>query len=148
MIAKKSPHPGQSGDSLTSALLAALDANERPAREQAIKQAAADADPDDLISMMGDGDHSLRRNAAMEALTRGGSRSIPALLRALRSDDPELIMFAANVLGRTRDPAAVPHLVALLEHPSETVPPGHRWRPWPRADVDQAVAAAARRHVK
>jgi HEAT repeat protein len=103
-------------DSLTSALLAALEGGARPAREQAIARAAQESDPDDLVEIMGDGDRSVRRNAAMEALSRGGQRSIPSLLRALRSDDAELVMFAANVLGRTRDPAAVPHLVALLEH--------------------------------
>jgi HEAT repeat protein len=108
-------------DSLTSALLAALDAPDRPERKQAINQAAEEADPDDLVRMMGDGDHSLRRNAAMEALTRGGPRSIPALLRALGSEAPELVMFAAGVLGRTREPAAVPHLVALLEHQEPNV---------------------------
>lgn len=108
-------------DSLTSALLAALDTRNRPERQQAIAEAAVQASPDDLVAMLGDGDHSLRRNAAMEALTRGGARSIPSLLRALRSNDPELVMFATNVLGRTRDPAAVPHLVALLEHPDANV---------------------------
>jgi HEAT repeat protein len=108
-------------DSLTSALLAALDAPDRPERKQAIDQAAEEADPDELVHIMSDGDHSLRRNAAMEALTRGGPRSIPALLRALRSEDTELVMFAAGVLGRTRDPAAVPHLVALLEHQEPNV---------------------------
>jgi HEAT repeat protein len=108
-------------DSLTSALLAALDAGERPSREQAIAHAAEATDPEDLVQLMGDGRHSRRRNAAMEALSRGGTRSIPALLRALRSDDAELVMFAANVLGRTRDPAAVPHLVALLEHQDPNV---------------------------
>jgi HEAT repeat protein len=125
MTAKRTPAPvagnGAAHDSLTSALLAALDARERPEREQAISRAAVESEPDDLVQMMGDGSHSLRRNAAMEALSRGGPRSIPALLRALRSDDAELVMFATNVLGRTRDPAAVPHLVALLEHQDPNV---------------------------
>ena len=108
-------------DSLTSALLAALDSRNRTEREQAVNQQAREGNPDDLVEVMRDGDHSRRRNAAMEALTRGGQRSVPALLRALRSDDPELVMFAANLLGRTRDPAAVPHLVVLLEHPDANV---------------------------
>jgi HEAT repeat protein len=110
------PPAKRAHDSLTSALLAALDARDRPERDKAIDRAAEAADPDDLLGMVGDGDHSMRRNAAMEALSRGGPRSVPALLRALRSDDAELVMFAANVLGRTRNPAAVPHLVGLLEH--------------------------------
>jgi HEAT repeat protein len=122
---KKSMAPTQEvvavHDSLTSALLAALDSRNRSERDQAINQQAKDGNPDDLVAVMGDGAHSRRRNAAMEALSRGGQRSVPALLRALRSDDPELVMFAANVLGRTRDPAAVPHLVVLLEHPDANV---------------------------
>jgi len=125
MTTHRTPNPSASAemshDSLTSALLAALDANDRPQRDQAIKRAAQEENPDALVSMMGDGDHSVRRNAAMEALARGGARSIPALLRALRSEDPEVVMFACNILGRNRDPAAVPHLVSLLEHPDANV---------------------------
>src|SRR5450759_1485402 len=122
---KTEDNPGQgaatSHDSLATALMAALDEHDRHRREEAIAEAARTAAPDELIGMMGDGDSSLRRNAAMEALTRGVPRSIPALLRALRSDDPELVMFATNVLGRAHDPAAIPHLVALLEHEDSNV---------------------------
>src|SRR5450759_5549440 len=82
---KTEDNPGQgaatSHDSLATALMAALDEHDRHRREEAIAEAARTAAPDELIGMMGDGDSSLRRNAAMEALTRGVPRSIPALLR-------------------------------------------------------------------
>jgi len=125
---KTEDNPGQGAvtghDSLATALRAALDERDRHRREEAIAEAAQTVTPDELVGMMGDGDSSRRRNAAMEALTRGGPRSIPALLRALRSDDPELVMFATNVLGRARDPAAIPHLVALLDHEDSNVAQG------------------------
>ena len=61
-------------------------------------------------------DDAIRRNAALEALTKGGRRSVPALVRALSDPDPEVVMFAAQTLGKTRDPSAIPHLAALLRH--------------------------------
>ena len=113
--------PQSGSDSLALAVLAALEQVDRPTRSQAIAQAAKTVDPDDLIEVMSDGDNSRRRNAAMEALGRGGTRSVPALLRALKDSDPEVVMFAASVLGRTRDPAAIPHLVSLLDHADPNV---------------------------
>ena len=110
-----------SSDSLASAVLAALEQIDRPTRSQVIADAAETVDPDHLVEVMSDQDDSRRRNAAMEALSRGGTRSVPALLRALKANDPEVVMFAANVLGRTRDPAAIPHLVSLLEHTDPNV---------------------------
>jgi len=113
--------PQSGSDSLALAVLAALEQVDRPTRSQAIDQAAKTVDPDDLIEVMSDRDNSRRRNAAMEALGRGGTRSVPALLRALKDSDPEVVMFAASVLGRTRDPAAIPHLVSLLDHADPNV---------------------------
>ena len=115
------PSGSESSNSLASAVLAALEQVDRPARSQAIAQAAEVVEPDDLIEVMSDGNDSRRRSAAMEALSRGGTRSVPALLRALKDSDPEVVMFAANVLGRTRDPAAIPHLVSLLDHADPNV---------------------------
>src|SRR5262249_17866201 len=61
-------------------------------------------------------DDAIRRNAALEALSKGGRRSVPALLRALRDPDPEVVMFAASTLGKTRDRSAIPHLAGILNH--------------------------------
>ena len=105
-----------SPSSLEDALRAALGSHERDERASAIREASATADPEVLVVLMGDHADSISRNAAMDALTRGGTRSLSALVRALRHPDPEVVMFAAGVLGKTRDRAAVPHLVGLLTH--------------------------------
>jgi HEAT repeat protein len=92
--------------------LADLDRSER---QRAIDQAAATADPERLVGMISN-DDAVRRNAALEALAKGGRRSVPALLRALKDPDPEVVMFAAGALGKTRDASAIPHLAGILKH--------------------------------
>ncbi|MBZ0237269.1 MAG: HEAT repeat domain-containing protein, partial [Deltaproteobacteria bacterium] len=52
----------------------------------------------------------------MDALARGGPRSVPSLVRVLDSSDDELVMFSAGTLARSRDRSVIPHLVRLLEH--------------------------------
>ena len=101
--------------SLNEAVLLALADLDRSQRERAIQQAADGADPDRLVSLISN-DDALRRNAALEALGKGGRRSVPALVRALNDPDPEVVMFAASTLGKTRDPSAIPHLAAVLKH--------------------------------
>jgi HEAT repeat protein len=110
------PEPEAAAASLEDALRAALGSQERDERAAAIREASASADPEALVVLMGDHADSISRNAAMDALTRGGTRSLSALVRALRHPDPEVVMFAAGVLGKTRDRAAIPHLVGLLTH--------------------------------
>jgi HEAT repeat protein len=104
------------GSSLEEALHAALGASERAPRRAAIQSAAKSADPEALVGLVAGHADSIRRNAAIDALTRGGARSLPALVRALRHADAEVVMFAAGILGKTRDGTAVPELVKLLEH--------------------------------
>jgi HEAT repeat protein len=96
-------------------VLLALSNLDRPERERAIEEAAETADPENLVGLIAVED-AARRNAAIEALTKGGQRSVPALIRALRHPDPEVVMFAANTLGKTRDRSAIPHLVRVLRH--------------------------------
>ncbi len=62
-----------------------------------------------------------KRAAVLDALARGGNRSLSALVSALRSGDDDVVMYAATALGETRDPAAVPHLIRLLQHPDLNV---------------------------
>jgi HEAT repeat protein len=102
--------------SLEDALRDALGCEERETRAVAIRAAARTADPEALVVLMGDHADSISRNAAMDALTRGGTRSLSALVRALQHPDAEVVMFAAGVLGKTRDRAAIPHLIGLLTH--------------------------------
>jgi HEAT repeat protein len=97
-------------------LLEALGASDRYERAQAIAGAAEMVDPDLLVEAVADQADSRRRNAAMDALAKGGARSVPALIRGLRHPDCEVVMFSAGVLARTGSPAAIPHLVSLLDH--------------------------------
>jgi HEAT repeat protein len=107
--------------SLEEALYAALGDADRAPRRAAIQTAAQKADPDALVGLVGAHDDSIRRNAAIDALSRGGTRSLPALMRALRHADTEVVMFAAGILGKTRDGTAVPELTKLLGHPDINV---------------------------
>ncbi len=104
------------GGSIASAVLGALGHEDREVRSWAVDAAAQSAHPDDLIAGLADPENAKRRNAALDALALGGVRSVPSLTRALRNDDPEVVMFAASALGKTRDKSAVPHLLALLDH--------------------------------
>jgi HEAT repeat protein len=107
--------------SLEEALLGALGNADREPRRRAIETAASGGDPDGLLRLVADHGDSIRRNAAIEALSRSGTRSVPALTRALKDPDPEVVMFAAGIMGKTRDLAAVPHLIELLDHPDINV---------------------------
>jgi HEAT repeat protein len=103
------------GGSLSEAVLLAISDLDRPQREQAIEAAAASADPEGLVGLIATED-VIRRNAALEALTKQGRRSVPALVRALSDPDPDVVMFAASTLGKTRDATAIPHLTRILRH--------------------------------
>jgi HEAT repeat protein len=101
--------------SLNEAVLLAIADLDRPQREREIDKAAETADPERLVALISN-DDAIRRNAALEALMKAGRRSVPALLRALRDPDPEVVMFAASTLGKTRDRSAIPHLADVLKH--------------------------------
>ena len=73
--------------SLNEAVLLALADLDRSQRERAIEQAAEAADPEQLVGLIS-ADDAVRRNAALEALTKGGGRSVPALVRALTTPIP------------------------------------------------------------
>jgi HEAT repeat protein len=106
--------------SLSEAVLLAVDGLDRGQREQAIAEAAERADPEGLVHLIST-ESAARRNAALEALGKAGRRSVPALVRALSDPDPEVVMFAASTLGKTLDQSAVPHLARLLAHPDVNV---------------------------
>jgi HEAT repeat protein len=106
--------------SLSEALLLAVKDLDRLQRERAIEEAAQTADPQGLVDLIST-DDAVRRNAALEALTKAGQRSVPALVQALSDPDPEVVMFAASTLGKTLDPSAIPHLARILSHPDVNV---------------------------
>jgi HEAT repeat protein len=106
---------GGIAESLNEAVLLALANVDRSERERAIKEAAEAVEPEQLVELIAN-DDAVRRNAALEALGKGGRRSVPALVRALQDPDPEVVMFAASTLGKTRDRSAIPHLAKMLKH--------------------------------
>ena len=117
---KKLPAPQLGHDapgiSLEGALLAALDSPDRQLRSEAIADAARLVDPQSLLPALADDSNDERRNAAIQALTLAGSRGVSTVIRALRDPDPEVVMFAAGILGKSRDAAAILHLVQLVDH--------------------------------
>jgi HEAT repeat protein len=106
--------------SLDEALLAALGEVEASSRGTPSDRLAAEV-PTPLRESAGKVEDSGRRAAVLDALARGGSRSLSALLSALRSTEDDVVMYAATALGEARDPAAVPHLIRLLQHPDLNV---------------------------
>jgi HEAT repeat protein len=110
------PGPAQS---LDEALLAALgetsvapsSAGGQNASSVPVATRVADARPEELP----------RHEPVWDALARGGTRSLSSLVSALRSSDDDVAMYAATALGEARDPAAVPHLIRLLQHPDLNV---------------------------
>ncbi|MEU0068636.1 HEAT repeat domain-containing protein [Streptomyces sp. NPDC006332] len=67
---------------------------------------------------------AVRRGRAAQVLGRlAHTPAVPTLCRLLDDRDPEVRRAAARALGRCRDPAAVPYLLACLTGP-RTVPPG------------------------
>jgi HEAT repeat protein len=112
--------PPQSLDEALLAALAEAEGADSPSEEGAAvdMDRYSQADLPDPIAKIADGG---RRAAVLDALARGGNRSLSALIGALRSGDDDVVMYAATALGEARDPAAVPHLIRLLQHPDLNV---------------------------
>ncbi len=110
------PSPAQS---LDEALLAALGDGNASSSDAPLSDGAGHLG--EAHARQGKSEDAARRVAVLDALARGGSRSISALVSALRSNDDDVAMYAATALGEARDPAAVPHLIRLLQHPDLNV---------------------------
>jgi len=110
------PGPAQS---LDEALLAALGESGASSADSPLSEGAGRLG--EVQEPPGKNENAARRVAVLDALARGGSRSISALVSALRSNDDDVAMYAATALGEARDPAAVPHLIRLLQHPDLNV---------------------------
>ena len=110
--------------SIEEAVMHALRSSDVRIRAGGIASASRSIDPEALVEAVADPSDAVRRNAAIEALTRAGPRSVPTLIRALHHRDVEVVMFAAGILGKTRDATAIPHLVRLLDHEDVNVAQG------------------------
>jgi len=67
-----------------------------------------------LVAALADGENPGRRNAAVEALVRCGARSVPALLGAAESDDPDVRKLVLDALAGIGDARATRTLVERL----------------------------------
>jgi HEAT repeat protein len=57
----------------------------------------------------------LTSNQVRDAIEQLGSSAVPALIDALRDDDPRIRQAACTALGKIGDPSAVPALIACLD---------------------------------
>jgi HEAT repeat protein len=87
-----------------------------------VRPAVLPGAPEGQHEQPGKNEEAARRTAAvLDALAVSGSHGLSAMVGALRSNDDDVVMYAATALGDARDPAAVPHLIRLLQHPDLNV---------------------------
>ena len=102
-------------------ILAAFEDEAASVREQAIRLATRYVEPQTLGTLVADGANAARRNGALAALERQGPYAVPYLVELLRSPDPELVMFALQILARVGDPKAPGGILPLLRHADPNV---------------------------
>src|SRR6478752_6156335 len=103
------------------AILLALEDDELPVRERAIRLAARYVEPAVLGAMVADGENAVRRNAGLSALERQGPYAVPHLTVMLGDADPELVMFALQSLARIGYAPAGRSILPLLHHSDPNV---------------------------
>jgi len=113
-------HPGPIS-SRDEALLAALGEVCGASENPGLAGGAVTSGPLDLSQAHGNGDDISRRMAMLDGLACGDSHNLATLVCALHSNDDDVAMSAATTLGEARDPAAVPHLIRLVQHPNLNV---------------------------
>lgn len=67
-----------------------------------------------LEEALKDHENANLRNAAMECYIFLGVRGLPSLSRLIRNDDPEVRLFAANLLGDIADRRSIPELINAI----------------------------------
>jgi len=90
-------------------------------REVAVAWAARCLDPMVLLPRMAETADSVLRNAALAALERQGPFAVDAVGRVTADPDPDVAMFACQVLGAIGSPVAVPALLVALQRPEVNV---------------------------
>ncbi|MDO9287610.1 MAG: HEAT repeat domain-containing protein [Thermodesulfovibrionales bacterium] len=74
-----------------------------------------------LEEWLRNGDDALLRNAAMEAFRTLGEKAVRSLISLLKDKDPDVRIFAANVLGDIGDAEAFSALIPALDDPDVNV---------------------------
>jgi HEAT repeat protein len=106
-------------------VLRALGDSDWRVRKEASSVAAqigpADALLDKLVTVLFPGDNVGLRNAVVETLASFGRSAVPAVTRVVDKLDADGKKLAAEVLGRARDPSALPALERLYADPDPNV---------------------------
>src|SRR3954468_1169558 len=110
----------QSGAS-DAEIVAALQEAQPALRERAIALAARHLPPETLGRFVGDDENAVLRNAALSALERQGPYAVPHLVALSRGENPEVAMFAVQILSRIKDPGSAQALLPLLEHADSNI---------------------------
>jgi HEAT repeat protein len=66
-------------------------------------------------------ENALLRNASMELYVALGGRALPSLVDLLKDDDPEVRIFAANLLGDIKDRRAIQGLISAMKDTDSNV---------------------------
>lgn len=94
----------------------------RKAAVERIADAPRDWDaPQFLIKALADGDNPGRRNAAVEALVRCGTSSVPSLIVATDDPDVDVRKLVVDALAGIGDESAVGRLIEILDDPDSNV---------------------------
>jgi HEAT repeat protein len=90
-------------------------------RQSAILLAARELEPERLIPLVAESADSLLRNSALATLERQGPYARTAVEQAVSSCDPDLAMFACQVLGSIGGASSAPALLHALTRPEVNV---------------------------
>lgn len=97
-------------------ILAALEDETPGVRDVAIAWAARCLEPARLTPLVALPDNAILRNAALAALVRQGPYAVRHVEAMLEDPDPDVVMFACQVLGQIRASESGPALIRLLAH--------------------------------
>lgn len=104
-----------------AAVLRAMEDDALPVREQAVDLAARHVPPERLVGLVSNHGNAVLRNSAIEALKRSEGRGLSALYQALAHTDPEVVMFATQILGDLSWDVDPKPLLTLLSHPDTNI---------------------------
>ncbi len=104
-----------------STILTSLESESLRVREAAIGWAARWLEPATLTDLVAHDENATLRNAALSALARQGHYAVTHLQKMLQEKNPEVVMFAAQVLAQIGSPESVPALLPLVRHADANV---------------------------
>ena len=96
-------------------IFSALEDESPAVREVAIAWAARCIEPARLAPLVASPDNAILRNAVLAALTRQGPYAIQHVGGMLEDPDPDVVMFACQVIGEIKAIECWPALLRLLQ---------------------------------